>query len=427
MPAQEIDLSPRKILSYLRDFENKLPHQEYKVYRSAIAKQPLSNEILNDEVRRMMDFIGLKGYEPICKFCKTAEGTGGCVDMTNMRDNLVRINVSEEYRTNIPATLAVLAHEICHKYLFVNNIYVQLIPMMNEVYCDLCTIYVGFGDLILNGYNTTTGNTTHILGYLKPYVYDHAYKIVQVLLAGKEEYISEDFSGDYFLDEAFMAWKRSTDKRKVFLDAFADIEDEYSELNRNILLLHQILDKFKDNYKDTLSMADDYFFGRGEFFEKETNRLLKPINAFAAIYENEPSKNVQELVEESNILITDLMAKLTDRCNGFDMESLKYLPYRCPFCGTESNSTSFDGRKAIVRCNKCGKHFHVNCEHWYIIGKRKEIAQRKEQEEQERNRVHSSSVNQAYQRGYAKAKSESLDVNKLPKWLRWLVEKYISN
>lgn len=426
MSAQEIDLSPRKILSYLRDFENRLPQKGYKAYVPAMRGTSVTDELLNNEAHRMLDFVGLKGYEPVCKLCKTEEGTGGCVDMTNTKDNFVHIKVSEEYRNNIPAVLAVLAHEICHKYLFVNGIYVQLIPIMNEVYCDLCTIYVGFGDLILNGYNTTKGNTRHILGYLKPYVYDHAYKIAKVLLDGKEELISEYFTNDILLDEAFITWKSSSNKRKVFLDTFADIQDEYSELNRNILLLYQILMIFKENYKNTLSMADDYFFGRGEFFEKDTHRLLKPINAFAAIYENEPTKDMQELVEKSNTMITDLMVKLADSCEHFDIESLKYLPYSCPFCGTESYNTSFNGRKAIVRCNKCGKHFHINCEHWNIVGKRKEIKDRKEREEQEHNRINSNAVNQAYQRGYAKAKNESLDVGKLPKWLSWLVNKYIS-
>lgn len=426
MPVQEIDLSPRKILSYLKDLENKLPQSKYKAYAPSMKVSSVTEDLLNNEVRRMMDFVGLKGYEPICTLCKTEEGTGGCVDMTNTKDNLLRISVSEEYHNNIPAALAVLAHEVCHKYLFVNGIYVQLVPIMNEVYCDLCTIYVGFGDLILNGYNTTTGNTRHILGYLKPYVYNHAYKITKVLLDGKEELITEDFAGDYFLYEAFATWKSSSDKRKVFLDTFADTQNEYSELNRNILLLHQILDMFKENYKGTLAMADDYFFGRGDFFEKDTNRLLKPINAFAAIYENEPSKDIQEMVDESNTMITNLMVKLADSCKYFDIGSLKYLPYSCPFCGTESQNTSFDGRKAIVRCNKCGKHFHINCEHWNIAGKRKEIKEREEREKQERNRINSYNANQAYQRGYAKAKSEDLNLEQLPKWLKWIIRKYVS-
>lgn len=426
MSAQEIYLSPRKILNYLKDFENKFPQRKFKAYVSLMKGTSVTEESLNDEARRMMDFVGLKGYEPVCKFCKTENGTGGCIDMTNVHDNLVYINVSEEYRSNVPATLAVLAHEICHKYLFVNGIFVQLVPMMNEVYCDLCTIYVGFGDLILNGYNTTTGSATHILGYLKPYVYNHTCKITNVLLDGKEELITEDFSGDCFLDEAFMTWKSNSDKHKVFLETFADIQDEYSELNRNILLLHQIFDKYKETYKDTLLKADDYYFGRGDFFEHDTNQLLKPINAFAAIYENGLTKDMQESVGKSNTMITDMMVKLADSLDGFDVDSLKYLPISCPFCGTESQSASFDGRKAIVRCNKCGKHFHVNCEHWDIVGKRKEMKVRKEQEEQERNRINSFNTNQAYQQGYTKAKSENLDVEKLPKWLRWVVKRYVS-
>lgn len=411
MAAQEIDLSPRKILNYLKDFEDKLPPREYNVYVSSLAETLLTDTLLNSEARKMMEFVGLKGYEPVCTFCKTEDGTGGCVDMTNRKDNLVHISVSEEYRNNRKVVLAVLAHEICHKLLFVNNIYAPLIPMMNEVYCDLCTIYVGFGDIILNGYNTKEGNTTHILGYLKPYVYDHAYKIAKVLLDGKENLITENFSGDIFLDAAFQTWANSTDKRKVFLDTFADIQDEYSELNRNILLLHQILEKFKDNYKTTLSLADDYFFGRGDFFEKETNRLLRPINAFAAIYENEPTKDMQEMVGKSNVLITDLMVQLIDKCKDFDINALKYVPYTCPFCGTESQNTSFYGRKAIVRCNKCGRHFHINCEQWNIIAKRREMNVRTNKKEQERNHVIAQSLDQT--------------MNKLPKWLKWIVKKYI--
>lgn len=411
MAAQEIDLSPRKILNYLKDFEDKLPPREYHIYVSSLTETPITDTLLNSEARKMMEFVGLKGYEPICTFGKTEDGVGGCVDMTNQKDNLVHIRVSEDYRNNRNAVLAVLAHEICHKLLFLNNIYTPLIPIMNEVYCDLCTIYVGFGDIILNGYNTKKGNTTHILGYLKPYVYDHAYKIAKVLLDGKENLITENFSGDIFLDAAFQTWTSSADKRKVFLDTFADIQDEYSELNRNILLLHQILEKFKDNYKTTLSLADDYFFGRGDFFEKGTNRLLRPINAFAAIYENEPTKDMQEMVDKSNVLITDLMVKLIDECEDFDINALKYGPYTCPFCGTESQNTSFNDRKAIVRCNKCGRHFHINCEPWNIIAKRRDMYARIDKVEQERNHVIAQSIDQT--------------INKLPNWLKWIAKKYI--
>ena len=151
MEDKRIDLTPRQILSHLHDIEKKVPRKEFRIYiPTDVNHAVVTDSELVEETRKMLEFIGLFGYKLDITYAKTAEGTGGeCKN--NGTDKSVHIHVSDSFRNNWEATVAVLAHEICHKVLFVNGLY-SFIEMTNEVYAELATIYFGFGELILNGY-----------------------------------------------------------------------------------------------------------------------------------------------------------------------------------------------------------------------------------------------------------------------------------
>ena len=101
--------------------------------------------------------------------------------------------------------------------------------MMNEVFTDICTIYVGFGNLVLNGYITSNNKHTSYLGYLQFDVYKDVNNIMQQVLNSRK--VNELKERDLFLEDAFSMWHSNADKYRLFMDSFVDIQDEYSRLS----------------------------------------------------------------------------------------------------------------------------------------------------------------------------------------------------
>ena len=87
-----------------------------------------------------------------------------------------------------------MAHEICHKVLYINGVYYPNNAIENELLTDLATVYVGFGKLSLNGcYHrkeektqkyqngdlvTITKTHVHTIGYLSLRQFAVAYNYV---------------------------------------------------------------------------------------------------------------------------------------------------------------------------------------------------------------------------------------------------------
>lgn len=424
--AQDIYLSPRKILSYMCDLEAKLPKRSFITYNPSEIPKIVGDNDLNIAAQMMMRFVGLENYLPQCKFVETSDGVGGYTYAART-DNLVPISVSKEYIGNRAAILAVLAHEICHKVIFVNGIrYNAPFEMMNEVFTDICTIYVGFGNLILNGYITSNNKHTSYLGYLQFHVYKDVNNIMQQVLNSKS--VDDLEEGDPYLDDAFRMWHSNDDKYRLFMDSFVDIQDEYSKLSRDIGLLTQIMKQIKDSYVSTLGRADECYFSRGDIYNKDTKVLIRPIAAFSAIYENILTKDHQAKLLEYNSVINDAMLSLIDMCKEVQVDKLSYESVTCPFCHKESVIKSFDGRSLIAKCPSCGKHFHLNHEHWNCTT---ELGRRKRESEEKRRSTISQACSEGradgYKAGFAEGKKVAVSefVESLPFFFRWLVKLYI--
>ena len=114
-----IDLSPQKILSYFKDFERRLPRLKSYSYSPLVTQLPLTDESLNAEVRNMCAYLGMAGLIPECRFIRISDDKGGYIELGAQT---IKISVSESLKNNVKAVLATLAHEVCHKYLFIHII-----------------------------------------------------------------------------------------------------------------------------------------------------------------------------------------------------------------------------------------------------------------------------------------------------------------
>lgn len=421
MKAQEIYLSPKNILSYLIDFEKRLPRKEYVEYTPRVITQAcITDENLNLEARFMLDFLGMDSYTPECRFCQTAANTGGCINLNPER--IVKIDVSEEFRNNPNATVAILAHEICHKYLYSYNIYFPSATIINEVYTDLCTIFVGFGELILKGYKTTSYNTTHYLGYLNINMYSDCNAIIKTV-NGK----MSNETNDYFLAEVIELWNKNPDTRGLYLDCFKKLEESHALFHRNVATLNSIISQIENRITNDLDNYNKLFFDDRSLFD-ENKEPLRPISIFAKIYEStliDHNENVNQL-NKNNEILSELIVKLIDIDSKIDTGNIASSQQKCPFCGHSYDHTKIKGEATILKCSKCKKNFYMNRTEFNIVGTRKQLKDKESKHTEEMLQDSREIIRkEAYNRGILHATSDfNKRLNSLPIWLGWLVRKF---
>ena len=421
MKAQEIYLSPKKILSYLTDFEKRLPRKEYVEYTPRVITQAcITDENLNLEARFMLDFLGMDSYTPECRFCQTAANTGGCINLNSGK--IVKIDVSEEFRNNPNATVAILAHEICHKYLYSYNIYFPSAPIVNEVYTDLCTIYVGFGELILNGYRTTSNNTTHYLGYLNIDMYSDCNAIIKTV-NGK----MSNGTNDYFLTEVIELWHKNPNTRGLYLDCFKRLGESHALFRRNVATLNSIISQIENRITDDLDNYNKFFFDDRSLFD-ENKEPLRPISIFAKIYDYaliEHNENGNQL-NKNNEILGELIVKLIDNDSKVDTGGIISSQQKCPFCGHSYDHTKIKGETSILKCSKCKKNFYMNRTEFNIVGTRKQLKDKESKHIEEMLQDSKEKIRkEAYNLGILHATGDfNKRLNSLPVWLGWLVKKF---
>lgn len=444
MKAQDIYISPRQILSYLMDFEKKLPEPRKDFYTPGLGKTPITVHDLNDEAGRMMRFLGLNSYVPKCSFRDLGDGTGGNTNCCNPNPE-VEINISSKYQNNLEAVLAVLAHEVCHKYLYVHGIY-STIEVVNETYTDLCTMYAGFGRLILNGYITEqksysmAGNSMHTivntsyLGYLNFPIYKRTLNIIRLVLwgeNGKEVLEEED---DPLLQDAFRRWTGERDKKQLARDTLIDSEKEAAELTKNISLLQQLFSLVRQQQQPALEKAESQLYSEEWFTEGGEMRLKRRFSVFNSIYQS----IAMDYEKEDNKLdcgsinrhTAHLITRISDMLGLKEEQPLVPAQFRCPFCGETYKSDKFHDKTALIKCPKCKHRIYVDCSRIDVEETRKDIERYNDELTESHRKAYMDSLGRekmgSYRRGLETGKKNEREqlqarIRKLPFWVRWIL------
>jgi hypothetical protein len=114
---------------------------------------------------RMAHHLGLVGYTPIVTYEPLADAAGNI----NLNDSMeVHINIDSSKRFQWVQVCCILAHELCHKFLYTHLIRFE--GMKNELLTDGCAVYMGFGDCMVHGchvtYKELDCKVTSEIGYL---------------------------------------------------------------------------------------------------------------------------------------------------------------------------------------------------------------------------------------------------------------------
>lgn len=111
---------------------------------------------VNHAVNRLAGHVGLRGLRFIVGIGRLEPEKGGLIELKTGQTE-VYIDVATSAGAFGPSLLAVLAHEISHKVLFDRRIRQEDDDLLRyEILTDVTAIYLGFGKLLLNGYQYAT-------------------------------------------------------------------------------------------------------------------------------------------------------------------------------------------------------------------------------------------------------------------------------
>ena len=341
--------------------------------------------------------------------------------------------------------MAVLAHEICHKVLFVKGLYSPM-DMTNEVYAELATIYFGFGELILEGYQAKE----HCLGYLKPDTYKKINLLVCAIYGNIKSEVLNLKDIDPLADVAIEIWEKEDDKRSLIIDCFKQTESQIAEYHRNVLLTKQVLDKLVEDTKGEYERWNKLYFK--DLLKSSYTRL----EAFLFIYDNFCARDFRdERISLLNETVNDSLYALLSKYQEQKNLELKY-DFTCPVCGTTRENKNNKRGISAQTCPKCGNNITFNTEEWNAtVFQRRAIQKAKDEKDAFDRKVDEytkmikkgadETIRQAQQEASDKiaavrsSASEKIDDVKrnerqrykeeilanVPSYLRWLISKYL--
>lgn len=417
-------LSPREINDYLLQIHGKVRRKEFILYSSrfiaSISKKEISEEVLNAEMYDMLQFVGLSDYAMDVRYEDMNEGCAGYIKNINSSERAVHIRISSTYKNNPAAVLAILAHEVCHKVLYVHGLHV-LSENLNETFVEIATIYMGFGNLILNGYRSTSAGITHVLGYLRFEVYKVTHQVMCVVFGRMKASEIKYEDTDIFAYDALVKWESEDSRTDLLNKILFDQEKTAAYTYRYILLLENLLQHCKSEL--------------GEFYKKKDNDVfrsydskdyvLKNLTAFSVIYEsvvNEPL--VEETPRQKAIDESLEKAVFELYTSGYNTVPLRTKYPVCPCCGEQLKNAPLDDREVLVHCPVCKVRFRFNAQRWSPTKCQKAIARRNEDSRRKFEDRIKCEVERRLEDERVIMKKSLLDA--LPFWKRWLVKKHLS-
>lgn len=384
MENEKVYISPKEMIKVYEELESKLPKRPFSSYKPSVVK-PVNcayTELdLTREAERMMEFIGLNGYGAKVKYEKMEKNAGYIIHPDYKFEKMAHIRISTKFATSWSSLVAILAHEICHKLLPVYEM-----DTSDEEKVDLCTIYVGFGDVVLNGYfNKSFGQDVQAMGYLASENYKVATQLVNVVRGrmSLEEAGYED--EDVLMTDTLKIWLSYGGEKEALKELFRLYEQQKAEVIRNVSLLEQCLSDIKMSQKLDFQRFNRRFGAllRG----KEGDNVMHVVDLLYQKYlQNSISDTDLEPVFDSqldaiNSAINSLLFEL-HKVKNFDF-NYKVV---CPECGKTSSPINHD---KLLKCPNpgCGFYFYHKGEPWNATVYHRRANQKRLEEAAKRNEL----------------------------------------
>lgn len=425
--AQDVYLTPREIFRRLKIFEKRIPLRNFDEYRPLYVINELSEQSLTQEASAMILYSGLLGYKVQCRWEELSKRTGGDFVMDGNMN--IKIRVSSGLKNNSAAVLATLAHEVCHAVM--RHYRMEQDNSDENEYCtDLATIYMGFGRLIIDGYNTSRDGVNFQLGYLKYNIYTQTYNVINQARCNGIPLI--DVADNLFLNDTLEVWRTTRDKQALLGRKFVDVEEKIVRVVNDRRNLAILIDKVLGSsvIQHRLTFVTDIY----DEFSLHADAFTKyPIHAMSALYECElfeDDDNDSILLQKVAMVVEKAIANICRLSPDINpREILQQM--ECPHCGEVLSVAKGSGR--IIKCTKCSKSCCVGnpldsiqdiCDAINAQSAQSKFDNEKkisEAYERGRRKGVESNAATAYQRGYNDAKKlYETRMAQLPFWLKWL-------
>lgn len=135
---------------------------------------------VNRAANVMAAHAGLHGLRFIIGIGRLEPRRGGLIELRSGQEE-VYVDVSTEAGAFAPSLVSVLAHELSHKVLFDRRLFRQDDDVqLYEILTDVTAVYLGFGKLLLNGYEYSTTEQQYTVGGLNTKRSRHRFGYISV-------------------------------------------------------------------------------------------------------------------------------------------------------------------------------------------------------------------------------------------------------
>ncbi len=352
--TQQCNFTPGQILSYLVDLEKHIKIESRIYIPSETEVGYVSDFLLQSECQRMLEFVGLGKMAADATFDSSIIDACGKT-FVGSNDGCVHIKVSEKHRMQWKVCLATLAHEVCHHVIYFNGLNSTLLPDMVEVYTDLCSIYKGFGQLIIDEAEYLGKRNN---GYLSPRTFMLTCQIVAVVCGSVPSSNTQLQGVDDMLDEAIALWESDRNETSLMYSMVKRFSAESAEAWRDIATIERLLERYKGDVKKNYEhIYKDFCVSTGIATGACKNRMA----AFNSLYNHYAASGLN--TESREALDLALYGLYTDRKNKREEFDLTGMDVVCPMCGKHHKHEAVNGSD-VIKCRECGSIFAVDTTTW---------------------------------------------------------------
>lgn len=331
---------------------------------------------IQDAAKKIGEFIGLKGLTFIVAACKQEENIAGHIE-SNKYENIAFVEVSTENLKYEQATLAVLAHEVTHKYLDWYDFYSKIgcqNEYEKEILTDITSVFLGLGKLLLNGYEIDNTDKIKKFGYLNLLQLAFLYRLIcamRKILSDEYErnlnkrgieilqYCDRNYS--FYFDNRF----HDSKIREEVCSKIREVQSVLDKVEKNLSFCKEIGINFFNSYLDKTHKKIYQIQIKANNMESSINLdpALQFLNAIKASQTtgnliSELTKLSYEAKQNENYLI-ELAKFITELSNQLPKPDPKmYTNIICRNCGMELRIPISD-KTLIVTCpnSKCKYSF----------------------------------------------------------------------
>ena len=339
--------------------------------------------------KKIAQHLGLPQLTFIITYAQQESNVGGHINLDYSQD--VFVEIDSKFKNDNEFVLAILAHEICHKYLHLNNL--KLFPdIENEMLTDAATIYTGLGKLSLNGCEktsyststsgntTTTTTTTQKVGYMNRLQFAFVYRLVcemrrisqGEMMTGLSEEAADVVSSvglisSFYFNERYFSNKLTLQTiSDSFKNDIGESQKNIAKFNRHIreiqeIILPTAIHLAKEFHSYTKSKIDPLIQLATKPVNREPHAYIKNLLALEEFEFYKPQITEKERALRTfgttlQLLITHLNGFYSKQLVGKNMDFL--FQFECPLC---ANMMRIQEKKlARVKCQKCNHSFIVD-------------------------------------------------------------------